>query len=179
MLLIHLYRFKELFSIKKKLDKRKIFAGLGIVLILGFPYKHKYKSNYVILDDKEGAFASYSDGLIYIGDRNYINSLNNINENDILIIDERGKEDPDMVICDSCRIKDKDIRNDILEVICCYEEIHPSNWDRTIESMRFEWFCHNMAYYVNYKVKDSSEVDLNNKDEEKYNKKILRRIFRI
>ena len=84
-----------------------------------------------------------------------------------------------MVICDSCRIKDKDIRNEVIEVLCKYEEMYPSNWDRSIESMRFEWFCHNAAYYVNYKVDDSSEVDLNNKDEDKYDNKILRRIFRI
>lgn len=96
-----------------------------------------------------------------------------------MVIDERDKEDSNMIICDSCRIKDKDTRNDILEVLCIYEEMNPSDWDRSIESMRFEWFCHNAAYYVNYKVDDSSEVDLNNKDEDKYNNKVLRRIFRI
>ena len=164
---------------KKKLDKRKVFAGLGVALVLTFPYKHKYKSNYTILNKPDGAFASYSDGLIYIGDKYYINSLDNINDGDILVIDERYKKDPNMVICSSCNIKNKDTRNDILEVLCEYEEMYPSDWDRSIESMRFEWFCHNMAYYVNYKVKDSSEVDLNNKDEDKYNNKILRRIFRI
>ena len=84
-----------------------------------------------------------------------------------------------MVICNSCNIKDKDIRNDILEVLCIYEEMYPSNWDRSIESMRFEWFCHNAAYYVNYKVDDAYEVDLNNNDESKYDNKVLRRIFRI
>ena len=164
---------------KKKIDKRKFFAGLGIVLVLTFFYKHKYKSNYTILDESDEAFASYSDGLIYIGDKYYINSLDNVNDGDILVIDERNNIDPNMVICSSCDIRNKDTRNDILEVLCEYEEMYPSNWDRSIESMRFEWFCHNVAYYFNYKVDDSSEVDLNNKDEEKYNSKILRRIFRI
>lgn len=159
------------------MDKRKVFAGLGIVLILGFPYKHKYKSNYKILDNSE-AFASYSDGLIYIGDKDYINSLS-VNDCDILVIDERNSIDPNMIICDSYKIKNKDIRNDVLEVLCYYEEMYPSNWDRSIESMRFEWFCHNMAYYFDYKTDDSKEVDLNNADEDKYDKKVLRRIFRI
>jgi hypothetical protein len=84
-----------------------------------------------------------------------------------------------MVIRNSYNINDKDIRNDILEVLCIYEEMYPSNWDRSIESMRFEWFCHNAAYYVNYKVDDAYEVDLNNNDESKYDSKVLRRIFRI
>lgn len=159
------------------MDKRKVFAGLGIVLILAYPYKHKYRSNYCILDDE--AFASYSGGLIYIGNEEYINNLDNVNDGDILVIDERYKNDPNMIICNSCDIKDKDTRNDILEVLCCYEEMYPSNWDRSIESMRFEWYCHNMAYYFDYKIDDSKEVDLNNADEEKYDNKILRRIFRI
>ena len=131
------------------------------------------------MDEENGPFAEYSDGYIYIGDENYINSLENTNSCDILVIDERDKLDPNMVICDSCVIKDKDTRNDILEVLCCYEEMYPSNWDRSVESMRFEWFCHNAAYYVNYKVDDSSEVDLNNNDEDKYNNKVLSRVFRI
>ena len=45
--------------------------------------------------------------------------------------------------------------------------------------MRFEWLCHNIAYYFNYRVKDSRDVDLNNGDEEKYKHKILNRFFRI
>lgn len=155
-----------------------IYAGIGTILILGFPYKHKYENGYTILDDGE-AFASYSDGLIYIGDIDYINSLENINSCDILVIDQRDKADPNMVICDSCVINNKDIRNDILGVLCEYEKMYPSDWDRSIESMRFEWFCHNVAYYFNYRVEDSYEVDLNNADEEKYNSKVLRRIFRI
>ena len=164
-------------NMKKNTKKKVLFTSILLMLILTYPYKHKYKSNYKILDDL--AFASYSDGLIYIGDEEYINNLDNINDGDILVIDERYKNDPNMVICNSCEIKDKDIRNDILEVLCCYEEMYPSNWDRSIESMRFEWYCHNMAYYFNYKIDDSKEVDLNNADEEKYDNKILRRIFRI
>ena len=125
-----------------------MFAGIGIVLILGFPYKHKYKSNYTILNEENGPFAEYSNGYIYIGDANYINSLENTNSCDILVIDERDNTDPNMVICSSCDINNKDIRNDILEVLLEYETLYPSDWDRSIESMRFEWFCHNMAYYV-------------------------------
>ena len=84
-----------------------------------------------------------------------------------------------MVIYNSCDIVDKDIRNDILEVLCEYEERYPTDWDRSIESMRLEWLCHNMAYCFNYRTDDSCEVDLNNSDEEKYDKKVLSRILRL
>ncbi len=162
---------------KNNTKNKILFTSILVMLILSYPFKHKYKKNYNILDDD--AFASYSGGLIYIGNSEYINNLENINDGDILVIDERNSSDPEMIICDSYNIKDKDIRNDVLEVLCIYEEMHPSKWNRSIESMRFEWLCHNIAYYFNYRVKDSRDVDLNNGDEEKYKHKILNRFFRI
>lgn len=160
--------------------KKKILAtSVAAALILAYPYKHKYKKNYTILDNKDGAFASYSDGLIYIGSREYLLSLDNINDGDILVEDQRYFEDPNMVIYNSCDVCDKDIRNDILEVICEYEFRYPTDWDRSIESMRLEWLFHNMAYNFDYRTEDSSEVDLNNGDESKYDQKVLNRIFRI
>lgn len=147
--------------------------------MLSYLYKHKYNPNYCILEENADAYASYSNGLVYIGDENYINSLKNVNPNDVLIIDERNLSDPNMLICNSYVIDNKDLRNEILEIICSYEKDHPSNWDRTIESMRFEWFCHNVSHFFNYRTDRTSEVDLNNKDEDKYNQKVLSRIFKI
>lgn len=161
-----------------KRNNKVLFTSIVLMLILSYPYKHKYKSNYKILNEEDGAFASYSGGLVYIGDEDYLDSIS-VSSGDILVLDERDLEDPNMAIYNSCEIRDRDTRNDILEILCCYEEMYPSRWDRSIESMRFEWFCHNMSYYFNYKVEHSSEVDLNNADEENYDNKVLRRIFRL
>lgn len=163
-------------DIIKKYNKRLIFISVLILLLSSYLSKHKYKSKYEILDDK--AFASYSNGLIYIGDKEFLESIE-VNDGDVLILDERDLEDPNMSIYNSCDISDKDIRNEILEVICCYEEMYPSRWDRTIESMRLEWLCHNISYFFNYKVDHSSDVDLNNGDEGIYDNKVLSRILRI
>ena len=57
--------------------------------------------------------------------------------------------------------------------------MYPSEWDRSLESMRLEWFCHNASYYMNYKIDSSYEVDLNNKDEDKYDSEVLRRFLRL
>ena len=84
-----------------------------------------------------------------------------------------------MVIQNSYCITNKETRNDILEIINYYEVMNPSDWDRSIESMRLEWFCHNVSYYMNYKKDCSFEVDLNNKDEKKYDSEVLRRLLRI
>lgn len=164
-------------DIIKKYNKRLILISILILLLGSYISKHKYKPKYEILADSD-AFASYSNGLIYIGDKEFLNSIE-VNDGDVLILDERDLEDPNMCIYNSCDISDKDIRNEILEVICCYEELYPSKWDRSIESMRLEWLCHNMAYCFNYRVEDSREVDLNNEDEEAYDNKVLNRILRI
>lgn len=90
---------------KNNTKNKILFTSILVMLILSYPFKHKYKKNYNILDDD--AFASYSGGLIYIGNSEYINNLENINDGDILVIDERDSSDPEMIICDSYNIKDK------------------------------------------------------------------------
>ena len=162
-------------------NKKKIIiiTGAAIILFSLYPYKKTYHPFYKIINDPNGPFAIYSQGCIYIGDENYLSSLTNLNEKDILICDQRFNSDPNIEIYNSCLIKDKDVRNEILEVICLYEELYPSNWNRTIESMRLEWYCHNICYELNFMTDHSSEVDLNNKDENKYNNKFVRRLFRL
>lgn len=84
-----------------------------------------------------------------------------------------------MFIRESYKITDKDKRNQILEVLCEYEKNNPSEWDRSIESMRLEWFIHNMGHELDYKKDHSDDVDLNNEDEEDYDDKVLRKLFRL
>lgn len=159
--------------------KKLICTTALLATLLVYPYKKEYNPKYKILNDPNGPFASYSLGYIYIGSRSYLLDLPNVGPNDVLIEDQRYFEDPNMSIYQSYNIVDKDIRNEILEVICIYEQIYPSKWDRTIDSMRLEWFCHNLSYNLNYKTEKSCDVDLNNDDESKYSSKVLQRIFRL
>lgn len=158
--------------------KRKIIL-ISLILIIGERYynnEYKYKNEYEILEDND-AFARYNDGLIYIGSKWYLNSLDT-EENDILVIDSRKDPVPNMVICDSYKIKDIKTRNEILEILDIYEKQNPSNWNRSMTSMRIEWFCHNMSYYLNHETERTKSVDLDNDDEEKYNpKKVLKKIL--
>lgn len=147
--------------------------------MIAYLYKHNYKPNYKILGKGEEAYASYSNGLVYIGDKEFLDNLHDLNENDVLVLDHRYGDDPNMEIYNSYIFNDKDIRNEILEIICCYEKEYPSEWDRSIESMRLEWFCHNISWYFNYKTDHTSEVDLDNDDEVKYDQKILSRILKL
>lgn len=156
-----------------------MFLGIFLVLVTSYLKDHKYKPDYRIINSDEDNFcAEYPDGCIYIGDDDYLDSIST-NEGDVLVEDLRIGNDPDMCIHDSYKIKDKDDRNDILEVICLYEEMYPTEWDRSIESMRLEWFMHNLGHEFDYKKDHSDDVDLDNDDEEKYDNKVLRKLFRL
>ena len=160
--------------------KRKIIL-ISLILIIGERYynnEYKYKEEYEILEDND-AFAKYNDGLVYIGSKWYLESLDNVEENDILVIDSRKDEIPNMIICDSYKIKDIKTRNEVLEILSIYEEHNPSNWNRSMTSMRLEWFCHNISYYLNHETERTRSVDLDNEDEEKYNpKKVLKKAMK-
>ena len=159
--------------------RRKLAALGAFIALASFVHDHKYdSSNYAILHDDE-AYACYSDGLIYIGDKEFLESVCP-EKGDILVLDGRFDDiDPDMKIYDSYLITDKDIRNEILEVLLEYERENPSPWNRSIESMRLEWFYHNYSFVFKYRKSSASDVDFNNDDEEKYDSKILRKIFHI
>ena len=160
--------------------KRKL-AALGIAVAIGTTYcavDTSYTPQYEILSDSM-AFAECPCGLVYIGDKEFLESIPR-GDRVILIEDQRfSRDDPNMKIYNSCQIRDKNDRNDILEVIQEYERCNPSPWDRSIESMRLEWFMHNISYDCSYKQNRTEDVDLDNLDEEKYDNKILRKILKV
>jgi hypothetical protein len=163
----------------KKNTKKILYATAACLVLTSYLSKKEYHPKYTILNEENGPFASYSNGLVYIGDKEYLSSLKNVSSTDILIRDERDIDDPNIAIINSYNIGDKEIRNEILEIIYCYEIMYPTEWDRSIESMRLEWYCHNVSYFFNYRADEAKEVDLNNADEDKYNNEVLRRILRL
>ena len=132
----------------KHWKKRLLFLSLFIFIIDYHLFKYDYYPSYELLMDDD-AFASYKDGKIYIGNKKFLRSLS-VNDHDILIEDRRYLRDPNMKVYHSYQIIDGNVQNDILEVLCRYNEIFPSDWDRSIDSMRVEWFFHNLSYYCHY-----------------------------
>lgn len=133
---------------------------------------------YKTIEDSK-AFARYSKGLVYIGDKEYISDVeNNVDENDILVLDERKKDDPNIKIFSSYQICDKRDREDILSIIELYEDVNPTEWDRSHDSMIAEWEIHNILHSLGIKLDRTTDVDLNNEDEKIYDDKLLKLIFR-
>ena len=113
-------------------------------------------------------------GNIYIGDEEYLESLENVGEKDVIIVDQRKSEDPNMKILDSYKIKSVTEMDCVLQELLKYEEENPTDWDRTYDSMKNEWIIHNISYLLHYDRERTKDVDLNNKDENVYKKVLLK-----
>ena len=164
-----------------KLKRRLAILGIFIALGTYCATDPIYHPQYEILDSRCEAFAEYSCGKVYIGNKSFLKKAYcHAEDGDIFVEDQRhSEEDPNMKIYASCFIHDAEIRNEILEILQEYEKQFPSDWDRTIESMRLEWLMHNLSYIFTYQQHRTEDVDLNNEDEEYYNNKILQKIFHV
>ncbi len=143
--------------------KKVLFFITSVILITTVRAKKLNNSDYNIVD--KDYYATYLGGKVYIGSKGYINKLDDITNNDILIIDERYKEDPNIRVKDSYKINNNNDRKNIIRIILDYEKRYPSDWDRSYKSMLFEWKVHNILYQLGYNKKRTSEVDFNNEDE--------------
>jgi hypothetical protein len=157
--------------IKNIIVKRNIFLIYFSLIIISFNSDNK---NHKKITNNETYYSSYSKGLIYIGDKSYLDNITNITKNDILVEDRRNLDNPTMTIRNSYQITSKKNRGEILKVLCEYEEKNPSNWNRSFETMDLEWTTHNILYYLNYGHDHTADVDLDNEDEIIYKKLIKR-----
>ncbi len=166
---------------KKNLKRKLIALSIALMTLTTYYNTNKtYNPSYeIVKENPKGPFGCYSCGKIYIGSKYYLESLTDLSEDDILVEDRRYTKDPNMIIYSSYRITNKDLRNEILEVLCEYESCYPSPWNRTIESMRLEWLIHNLSYYCDLEVNRTGNVDLDNDEEEYYDIPILNKIFKI
>lgn len=109
----------------------------------------------------------YSDGNIF-----FVNSISEIpinHKNDIYVIDERHVDDSNMKVVNSHVILSlKKQREIIMELIKYNETSGDFDWQRTIDSMEYEWLIHNISYYLGILPGRAGDVDFNNNDEKIY-----------
>ncbi len=166
------------------MDKKSLRRKKAILIILSLMLltpklacTKEYHPEIEILENND-AYAEYRNGRVFIGSRYYLWSIRDqIEENDIVVLDRRYATDPNMTIYNSYRIRSAEERNDILEILQLYEREYPSEWKRSIESMRGEWAIHNLFYSIDFKLNSTKDVDLNNGDEEIYNKTLIKLFF--
>ena len=148
---------------------KKVIFIVIIGALVYFVYQNKayapVLNNYTGSEENEIEFK----GKIYIGNKQYLESIKNVTEDDILILDQRNLKNPNIRIYNSYLIDDVAIMDYVIDYLLEYEKNNPSNWNRTKVSMRREWLFHNMAYKVNVDRERTQHLDLDNADETKYN----------
>ena len=152
--------------------KRKIIALAFLITSLACSCNRAENNASNTEITEEDSSKKFTLGNVYIGDKDYLDSIEGKEDNDILVLDQRDAEDPNIKIIDSFRVNDPDAMDEVLYRIMKYEEENPSGWDRTFDSMKYEWHIHNLAYNLNYEVARSRDVDLNNNDERMYLRKV-------
>ncbi len=173
------------YKINMKKRTKIIITSLSLAALLGIActLNHEYHPNYKIVGEVNTTkpYATYSKGDVYIIDYNNQDMINNLilKENDVVIIDSRNDENPDMQVLSSYLINDKHLQNEIIEIMQEYNKEYPSNWKRTNEALKLEWYVHNVLYYFNYKHDHTTDVDFDNKDEEVFNKPFFNHMLKI
>lgn len=175
--------YAEILKGISSMDRKKKAATL--LLIYSFIlYKFNSKKQVKIYYNEEfdginnNHFASIDEkNILFVNDKDMI-----IDDDNIYVIDYRNVDDPNMTIWNSYKIISLKEMRSILEVLKEYENKYPSNWNRTINSMEYEWILHNVAYYLNIFTNNSKDVDLNNEDEgkliPKFEDKIKEKVFK-
>ena len=123
-------------------------------------------------------YGTYSNGNIYIcklGEEEYY--LDNTLDCDIVCIDARNTDDPDVKIMSSYKITNREYMDEILRVLEKYEHENPSKWNRTIAAMKNEWIVHNICHFLGLQTDRTDDVDLNNDDEKQYSSKVITKIL--
>ena len=161
-------------NMSKKL-KRRLALLTAFFITLSAHIAHEPRLEYEILDNCP-AFASYSGGKVYIGKSR--SDCPELEEGDVFVLDCRDGNNPDMKICNSYKVCCPKQRHEIVEILCCYEEMFPSDWDRDYESMCLEWTLHNYSYTFGYDLKSSTDADLDNNEKDKYQNKVLYKLLK-
>lgn len=147
----------------KKISKRIVAFSTSILLVFFLGINKDYV--------KKDTIIRYSKGRIFVGSFEYIRSIVP-KDGDILVVDQRDEKDPNYKIINSYKVVNPAVRKEIIDALLCYEEVNPSFWNRSEESMFNEWTIHNIMHDLNYQTYRSCDVDLNNSDEKVYSLKL-------
>ena len=159
------------------MNKKKLISLYIILIVVIFSFKEKNGTSIYYNNDADDfiPYASFDDKYVYI-----VKNVDNIdkidcNDHNIVVLDDLCRDDPDMKVIDSCRIRNRKDIDAILDVISNY--CNDTSFNRSKSSMKNEWVIHNLLSSLSYKKESTDDVDLNNGDEKVYESKILTKIL--
>ncbi len=157
---------------KKHIRNLVIFSSLiTLLFVTGYILKRKKKDIKI-----ENNKIEYNSGTIYIGDKDYLDTIKSLGPNDVLVLDKRFDKDPNLKIIDSYKITNPVIREEIIDSLLMLESMEDTPWERSKVSLLREWYAHNILYDFSVETHRTTDVDLNNNDEKTY--RIRKNIFK-
>lgn len=160
---------------KIKIFKKNILIFVLSSIALTSSYRKEEVVSYYVVTLNEDAFGDYSNGSVYIGNEKYLESLKGLDEdNDVLVLDGRDSDDPYMRILNSYVVDDEKQMKEIIALLCEYEKMYPSSWERMEDTLYREWVVHNICYFIHYETNRTTDVDFNNADESLYKKLVFK-----
>lgn len=160
---------------KIKIFKKNILIFVLSSIALTSSYQKEEIMPYYVVTLNEDAFGDYSNGSVYIGNEKYLESLKGLDEdNDVLVLDGRDSDDPYMRILNSYVVDDEKQMKEIIALLCEYEKMYPSSWERMEDTLYREWVVHNICYFIHYETNRTTDVDFNNADESLYKKLVFK-----
>ena len=160
---------------KIKIFKKNILIFVLSSIALTSSYRKEEIVPYYVVTLNEDAFGDYSNGSVYIGNEKYLESLKELDEdNDVLVLDGRDSDDPYMRILNSYVVDDEKQMKEIIALLCEYEKMYPSSWERMEDTLYREWVVHNICYFIHYETNRTTDVDFNNADESLYKKLVFK-----
>lgn len=160
---------------KIKIFKKNILIFVLSSIALTSSYRKEEVVPYYVVTLNEDAFGDYSNGSVYIGNEKYLESLKELDEdNDVLVLDGRDSDDPYMRILNSYVVDDEKQMKEIIALLCEYEKMYPSSWERMEDTLYREWVVHNICYFIHYETNRTTDVDFNNADESLYKKLVFK-----
>ena len=131
-----------------------------------YTYSYSYTNDEEIITGKVFILKMNSNLLV-----NEINAFADaivVNDNEYVAVDYRHLSDPDIQVRNSYRANTEKERQCIIDILLQYEESYPSDWERSVASLKNEWYWHNSAYEAGYSTLRAKHVNFNNGDEKNY-----------
>lgn len=144
---------------------KKRFKVLLLSLFCGcFIFKESSRISYDFFGECDDCAFDYFKGInIY-----FVDSFDDVRDDDnIYVIDFRDDDDPNLVVSNSYKIRELEMINWVLKCLKMYDDMYPSLWDRSFNSMEYEWLVHNFGYDIGFLRDSCKDVDFNNYDEGK------------
>ena len=153
---------------KKSNLKRIIILLISQILLLSSLscQTKRNKSQYLGNKDTVSMYSYDSGKVLIVNPDNIDNALGIKDKGDLVVMDYRDTENPDMKIMSSINVDSIKEMRQVIDALLDYNDAVESKqpWNRSKDSMTIEWKLHNILYELGLFDSHTIDVDFNNNE---------------